>query len=233
MLSKKHNDPFYWKNRLETGDGLSGMGVIEHDALWEKLHDRLQENAAGKKALWYGIAAGLLPLIIIALLQINSSNDIQAAEVLLQQKNTGAKEVFLQPASNEAVILTVSAPVEKKQRVAVIAEKGKRKVADDTMRINENGTVVMSVPVNPATEAVTNYLQAIDTVINLSSTVTAKKKMPVVHINELETVTADFTAPVNYAQNISGKPRKNNTGNFTISAKQNSIGFKIKLSSKN
>jgi len=233
MSSKKHNDPLYWKNKLESGDGLPGMCMTDNDALWEKLHSRLQENTAGKKALWYWIAAGLFPLIIVAMLQVASSKDIQPAEVLHQQKNTDLKSVLLQPASKEAITITVLAPAEKKQQLTVTADKHKRKATDDTIQVHEDVSVITTVPVKQATEAVTDNLKAIDTVQNFNSTYTAKKTMPVVYINELETVTADFTAPVNYAPNISGKITKNKAGNFTISTKQNSIGFKIKLSSKN
>ena len=63
MLSKKLNDPFYWKNKLETLHCLPGEAVHKKDAMWEKLHDRLQQKSVAGKAKWYWMAAGLLPLI--------------------------------------------------------------------------------------------------------------------------------------------------------------------------
>ena len=37
-----------------------------------------------------------------------------------------------------------------------------------------------------------------------------KKKMQVIHINDLETIPLQFTTPVNYAQNIAGIKNKKN-----------------------
>ena len=227
MLSKKLNDPFYWKNKLETLHCLPGEAVHKKDALWEKLHDRLQQKSVAGKAKWYWMAAGLLPLIIIAYMMVSNTENIGGKQETVKENTTKAAPSYLLPASTEAVTLSVSAPVEKKQPVAVINSNVKSKTFIDTIKVN-NAVVTLE---KVTTDMTTNNLQPVDTVVTAATTAVAKKKLQVIHLNELETYPAQFTEPVNYAQNI--KFRKNKINNLNVAAQQNTIGFKIKLSSKN
>jgi uncharacterized protein YwlG (UPF0340 family) len=123
--------------------------------------------------------------------------------------------------------------VKKIQPVASSKIKMKPKIAVDTVKkyrpINAN-TVLL---VTTATQVTTSNLLNTDTAIEFATT-TTKKKLPVVHINELETFPVQFTEPVNYAQTLSDKiAKKAKINNLTIATQQNSIGFKIKLSFKN
>jgi len=233
MLSKKHNESFYWKNKLEAADSLPVMAATEKDAMWNKLHNRLQEKPVGKKAVWYWMAAGLLPLIVIALTMVNNTNHIFVSDAVQQKKTTNAAPALLQPVSKELVRLSVSAPAEIKYRVTSIVEKTNSKIPHDTIKVSATVTTVTKMPESSSTETVMNNLQPVDTAAICNTNIVTKKKLPVVHINELENFPAEFTSPVNYAQNLSGKARKNKTNNLTLSTQQNSIGFKIKLSSKN
>lgn len=233
MLSKKHNDHFYWKNKLESGDGLTGDWVTGKDVLWEKLQARLQKKTADTGAVWYGIAAGLLPIMIMAILLMNNAKDIQVNEISIRQNDAGIKKDILLPASQETVTIAVSAPAEKKQAVPDITEKRKNKVTDDSTKVSETVAAITVFTVTPLTETVTGNPEPVDPAINLAGIETVKKKIPVIHINELETAQPELTSPVNYVKNLSGKTRKNKSGNLTITTKQNSIGFKIELSSKN
>lgn len=233
MLSKKHNDPFYWKNKLEAGDGLTGDWVTGKDALWERLQARLQKKTAGPRAVWYGIAAGLLPVMIMAILLMNNTKDMQVNEISFQQNDAGTKKDYLLPALQENVTIAVSAPVEKKQAMPGSTEKKMNKVTDNSTKVNDSFAAVTVFTATLSTEKVTGDLQPVDSATNLYGNETSKKKMQVVHINELETAPPEFATPVNYAKNLSGKTRKNKPDNLTITAKPNSIGFKIEFSSKN
>ena len=230
MLSKKHNDPFYWKNKLEALNSLPEQSATEKDAMWEKLHNRLEEKPTASKANWYWMAAGLLPLIIIVLTMVNNSKHTLARQASQEVKNADPTIIYLPPASKEAVTLSVSAPVEKKQLTG-IEIKTKSKIPADTTKINETITDVNPLPEKPAAETATNSILPADTTVTFATNAVAKKKLPVVHINELETFPPEFSAPVNYVQNI--KIRKNKINNQSVVTQQNIIGFKIKLSSKN
>ena len=228
MLSKKHNDPFYWKNKLGALDCLPGAAT-EKDALWNKLHARLQQKPIARKAVWYWIAAGLLPVIIIALTMVNNTKTILVKNAVQNKKSTGIVPVLLPPVSNETVAFSVSAPVKEEATVNSIKSKIKNKQPAGIIQINE--PVVAVSRVKTENETVVNNIQPADTVVSVATAAVAKNKLQVVHINELETFPAQFTAPVNYAQNI--KPKKGKPNNISITASQNVIGFKIQLSSKN
>jgi hypothetical protein len=94
------------------------------------------------------------------------------------------------------------------------------------MKANE--VVVTILPGQTAVDIATDNILPPDTAV---TTAAVKKKLQVVHINELETYPVQFAEPVNYAQNI--KFRKNKINNLNVATQQNTIGFKIKLSSKN
>jgi hypothetical protein len=111
MLSKKLNDPFYWKDKLEALNCLPAEAAHEKDALWEKLHGRLQQKPATHKASWYWMAAGLLPLIIIALLMTGNTENILVKQEMVKGKATKATPSYVLPASAEAVTISVAAPV--------------------------------------------------------------------------------------------------------------------------
>lgn len=229
MLSKKLNDSSYWKNKLETLNFLPGETVHENDTLWEQLHGRLQQKPAASKARWYWMAAGLLPFIIIALTMVSNTESVLLKQETVKDKNAKAPPSYLQPASKEAVTFSVSASVEKKQPVAIINSKVKSKTFVDT--ISASDAVFTFLPEKVTTDITTNNLQPADTVVTAATTAVAKKKLQVIHLNELETYPAQFAEPVNYAQNI--KPGKKKIANFSLASQENTFGFKIKLSSKN
>ena len=123
----------------------------------------------------------------------------------------------------------LSPSVKEGSTVNNIKSKIESKQSAYTIKINE--TVVAASPVNPEIEPTVNNIQPADTAIYVATTTVAKNKLQVVHINELETFPSQFTAPVNYAQNI--KLKKGKANNLSVATKQDGIGFKINLSSKN
>jgi len=228
MLSKKHNDPFYWKNKLEALDSLPGEATIEKNAMWEKLDSRLHKARPGNKAIWYWIAAGLLPLIIIISTMVYDIENSLVKQSAEKKANTAV--TFLTPGSNESVTISVTAPVDKKRPVAGSVPEKKKEVLNDTIETNENITATAFAK-EPETDFTTDSIMQGDTALTIATFATEKKKLPVIHINELETFPLQFAAPVNYAESV--KLRKNKTNNQNITTTQNRIGFNIKLSSKN
>jgi len=149
-------------------------------------------------------------------------------ESVEKKTNTNKALTFLTPGSKESVSISVIAPVDKKQPVAGSVPDKKKEILNDTIKANENITVAaFPKEVEPTTDSILTG----DTALTITTNVTVKKKLPVIHINELETFPLQFAAPVNYAESV--KLRKNKTNNQNITTTQNRIGFNIKLSSKN
>jgi hypothetical protein len=178
--------------------------------------------------VWYWVAAGLLPLIV-TLTMINRIGNVLVEHTTAKEKNTTATPAYLLPASKESVTLSVTAPVEKKQTVATVREITKTAIVCDTIKASEADVSVPTVPDNHAIEIISSSNSLLpDTTATFA---VEKKKLHMVHINELEIFPAQFTTPVNYAQSI--KPGKNKTNKLSLATQQNIIGFKVKLSSKN
>lgn len=228
MLSKKHSDPVCWKNKLEGMDCLPGEPAMQKNALWEKLDSRLQKKQADNKTRWYWIAAGLLPLIIIIVTGVPSTNDI-AKQAVQKKENINTTVSVLPPASKEPAVVIQSLPVKQKQHVAVV-DNAKKEIFQHTINMNESITAAV-IPNGPEIKSVTDNSLKTDTSNAVAIVPAIKIKLPVVHINELETL--KFAAPANYAQVLSGKPKKNKANNQNVATQESRIGFNIKLSSKN
>ncbi len=71
MSNENHNNIEDWRNKLEGLDKLPGETVIDKNASWEKLHERLREKNYNKKIIWYRSAAAcLLFALMIPLLNL-------------------------------------------------------------------------------------------------------------------------------------------------------------------
>ena len=53
-----------WKNKLEDAGALSSFLLPDKNAAWEKLHGRLHEQPAKKRAGWYWLAAACIIALI-------------------------------------------------------------------------------------------------------------------------------------------------------------------------
>jgi hypothetical protein len=233
MLSKKYNDSFFWKKKLKNLECLPNTFATDKAAMWNKLHQRLQEDKSVTKAIWYWIAATIIPFIIIALTMFSNDDNTFVQQSKHIERSKTAYPVLIPAASKEAVKLSVYPPDEKLQNIAVVKPHAKKKIIKDNLKADEI-IVAAALPEKTEIELTVNNLPSVDTTLVIATTVIVKKKMQVVHINELESFPAGFTAPVNYTQNLADtKPKKSRPRNLNIAASQNSIGFKIKLSSKN
>lgn len=228
MLSKKLNDSSYWKNKLETSGYVPGNASLDKEALWEKLHGRLQHKSPERKAAWYWMAAALLPLALVAVL-MNTTKPVVNNTVVgtMDVKKIPAVSA---PGKTEAVVFSVSAPVQKRAQAAILKETNKPAVKQNDQS-NEAMVRLTVRSENFIQEKLVNHATTTDTVTAIATN-TVKKKLQVVHINELETM--QFTEPVNYANTLSGiKARRKKAAGTGVAVQQNSLGFTINISPKN
>jgi|GEM_PF-1145894 len=65
-MSNERRDEFAgWAGRLEEPGALTGQGLTDKEAAWDKLHSRLGNPPRKKRIAWYWLAAACLPLILI------------------------------------------------------------------------------------------------------------------------------------------------------------------------
>ncbi len=234
MLNKKYDKPFQWKNRLEGLDSLTGEALPDKKFMWEKLHSRLQQKPRNSKAIWYWAAAGMLPLFLIPILITNRTTDVLVRHLPKPKQNINNPAPALLLATNEPVTVLKARYIEKKQVVTGIQKNEKWITLKDTLKTTDAGITVVLITDETKPVLTANSGLLIDSAFSTSATIPGKKKLPVVHINELETFPIQFTERVNFAQNLSGiRPKKHKTNNQSIATQQNTPGFKIKLSFKN
>lgn len=239
MSNEKPNDGFNWKDRLEELDSLPGETFSGKSESWEKLHLRLRSNKRRRKAAWYWIAAACLGLIVLLIPWNRNANKPPLVKVnTVTNKNkkpdVNASYIMKEDGNN---VPDVSV---KKRSVGTIAKK----IHDaHSARVNSNGdTSTLSITVNsaePMPELSANTLASIDTPLVNKTAVFVRKRLRVVHINELGIPMEEDAKEERYAERPSYYKRlinpnqdlfSNTSGNSH--AFSNDL-FKIKISPQN
>jgi hypothetical protein len=184
-----HENPdkhIHWRDRLEGLDYLPGK-TLNKDAAWDKLYGRLGGKQRHKKIAWYWIAAACSAIVLTVALTMNT--------------NTSKPDVTnIQPAIKQ--IKKIDTPIlpgdEKNENgndIAVVPPKDKnvstsRKSVQPNHRarvVEVAQAIVPANTVNPHLEnsIVTQPVQITNNNSATAKTLPAKKKLSVVHINEL------------------------------------------------
>jgi hypothetical protein len=165
--------------------------LLDKNTAWENLHDRLREKPRRKRMPWYWAAASLLIGITISWMMI------------IQRDNRPAANISLQKTDN--TIVAPPAPIYKKEMIIT-----KRPQQEPIARYIKKNTKVVTVKktakktaafyfITVATRDVTP-ITTIDTITTLpgplitGAATAQKKQLPVIHINELETVSQQMAA---------------------------------------
>lgn len=235
MLNEKHPDSFVWRKKLEALDTLPGEEIIDKQAAWEKLHVRLQEKPRRKKMIWYWAAACLLLALLIQWM------------VAVRKEATFVNNTL--PNDGQKIFKDTSLPVPLKELVAEkifdLPEKQMKTNDGKKNRIftptNNNivkakePAVTTTVDRQIFTEAIES-VQVPDTPITvIAKVVPAKKKMRLVHINEIEGPMDQFTFSFQREERIfTSRLGNNNINNDNAPPQREYTGvLKIKISSKN
>jgi hypothetical protein len=177
MPNEKQNNS--WKDRLDQLDQLPGA-TLAKDAAWDKLYDRLQEKPRRKKMAWYIPAAACLLLVCFVAWMITNKTKQQdgvAAQPPVQKKHSVAEQLQQTAAANVP------------ERIVVVPQSSKPKVGRENKSIIPSaGALMYSVPVhNEPKEEIVMILQPVanDTVAAIITAAAPRKKLKIVHLNEM------------------------------------------------
>ena len=194
MLNEKQTDSSYWKNKLEELESLPGESGNKN-ALWNKLHERLQEKPRRNKIVWYWAAACLLPVLLL-LWMVSNKKDPAIVKIDKQLKQNKIIPTPRLPLSRKETF--VISPLVSVERNLSIKNAGKNpgRVASGRNNpaknkatvITSTNTVIETIP-----ELIVKADPPPDTTAAVASIVVTKKKLRVVHINELETLPEQLT----------------------------------------
>ena len=189
MLNENLNNGS-WKNKLEDVEHLSDATLQDKNAAWEKLHSRLHQKPRRTRAVWYWVAAAcLLTAIIVPVLTANkkhaeivTNNTVPAsANKATAQQQLPVKEnvATVAPAddNNKTVTIQTDQPVNHKKINPGIAPV--KSVIASTEFTEQN-----DIPLTPTISILPVQTPVPETTITAVA-VREKKKLKVVHINEL------------------------------------------------
>jgi hypothetical protein len=186
MSNENHNNTGNWRSKLEALDNLPGETIIDKNASWEKLHDRLREKKGTKKIIWYWSAAACLLLVLMIPLINSNKKDHKLVNTGTAQKQVGIKSA---PAvlidKKDSAQITSPASFEKNQSIAVAGKSIKK---HQVVPVGVDRKIYLGVAVsNPVfmKETTITALQPLDTSLNIAAARPVNKKLKVVHINEL------------------------------------------------
>jgi len=236
MLHEKPNEFFNWKNKLGEWDQLPAEPVWDKAASWEKLHDRLLKKPRNKNTLWYWTAAACL--LFIAGIQwtlVNKKNDHLVKDNIQpeSEQTSSARENF----KRDSVVSSSQVNTEKKHGRSV-SVKGKTQHTSGTHPFLKKGSVVLTTDM--AKETLHEIIKTIpvkpaDTML-ITATVPVKKKLRVVHINELSKIADE---EIQFARNTSSRaaqtniPTQDGISGWSLSKNSSDNLVKIKLSPSN
>lgn len=193
MVNENHNSKPGWKSKLEELESLPGEAMPDKNASWEKLHAKLEGKKPVKKPLWYWLAAASVLFFLIIAFFISNKKTERLPGIALKQTQHESKREFPKkdiPAKTEnhnKDSFTVKNSTLPGKSVPVIFDK-----ANETAYKNITGNKKNEIRLydtvsthNKITVTINNSLQSIDTLSNTASIIPAKKKLAVVHINEL------------------------------------------------
>ncbi|MEP6615808.1 MAG: hypothetical protein ABJA57_04485 [Ginsengibacter sp.] len=171
-----------WRNKLEDVDGLSSEVVSDKNIAWEKLYSRIQQKTVRMNSrVWYQLAvACIIAAIIIPFLMIDKNPAKQIRNNPIGQSQKTAPPDFSLTTVNEN---TSQFPLNNKKQAHQLPLKNNVVNKKHRSPRIEKTAIATSVPVlEENTIPVTSFSSPI---LSTSTVAQVKKKLPVVHINEL------------------------------------------------
>ena len=185
------------KERLDGLDSLPGETAFNKDAAWEKLHHRLQEKPRHNRIVWYWAAACLLPAVLV-LWMVSNKSETFLVKTIQQKKHTNIPVIQLPLVQKEMSTVSPSITVEKNQSIKNIHKKAKNIPVDKTSNTQTAPFLVTTVETMP--EGVTTIIPPANTITAIATITMVKKKLRVVHINELDNIPEQIASSVNHEQ---------------------------------
>jgi len=186
MSKEIHNSSDNWRSKLEDLDSLTTETGFDKNAAWENLYARLGGKKSRKKAIWYWVAAACI-LLALTIPVIFSRNEIdRSGKDAISQRQPEIKTFIQKMPGKKDSIKTVNPVLSSENKIAITYKShkiGNQLVFQKQInKIRLYDTVSMQ---NLAAATVDNPIKTIDSDAHFEVIVPVKKRLPVVHINEL------------------------------------------------
>lgn len=182
MSDEKAGNNFHWKNKLEDLESLPGE-TFNKEATWGKLHARMRGKHSSKRLVWYWVAAACLFFALFISFFLSNKK-----ENVLVKNNSGENKLSVSstfPVITKDTVAIISSPPFEKKMPASPAEKH-NKINSFLARKITNSKIVRDKKEEFIEQKIISTAAVpVDVVISIVSNLPEKKKLKVVHINEL------------------------------------------------
>lgn len=233
MSEEKQNN--VWANRLEQLEQLP-VAAWSKDAAWDTLYNRLQEKPRRRKAFWYIPAAACLLLAVLITWLMWPGKETAPVTNASPQKTTVGRTA--QP------VITKDINVNTNKTQAVVQAKQEKNISHkESKRIVTSQTVKYSLPVDikaqeePVVSMIPSAVPVTAPAIVI--TVAPKKKLKMVHLNEVGNPAEEEGKMAKFENWHSFQVKFNSPDVFAVPSDKNinpsnrADGLTIKASSKN
>lgn len=191
MSNGKQNNYESWKSKLDDLDSLPGETIPDKNEQWEKLYSRLGGKKRSRKSIWYWVAAVCILFVLLIPPLFYKSNDHQVSFIQKQKNNTEPESHTIKNSFKKGIdekdssrILNSSIVINMRAKTETLSPKKNRKyIYEKQMNIIRLADTVSKQNILP--EAKSNSLSPMDTFSSLAISTPIRKKLKVVHINEL------------------------------------------------
>ena len=190
MSNEEQGKNIQWQNKLENMEHLPSP-AFDKDASWNKLHERLQ-NKKKRMPVWYWAAAACLFFaIMIALMMDNNASHLpKKDDIAIKKPEKTSKTALIDKnlAVNEIKPAITNKKTEQANKINKIIKKEDRVITPTTVsKISFTNTVEVL-----NNRYLADPLPVSNTLLATSLMPLQKKKLNVVHVNELGDPVNDF-----------------------------------------
>jgi hypothetical protein len=181
-----------WKQLLENANSLPAEVLKDKNAAWEKLYTRLHNKPARKHRTWYWAAACLIVASITTLVFIDNKN--HQPSITVSSPRNQAPAIKKQPLYAEQKKIEAPLPSSsEKSRNLIITQKNK--AANETEPASNPDLIMDSTSAQAATATPSEAELHLDSSAKETiATIPPRKKLRVVHINDLGQPAEESTA---------------------------------------
>jgi len=231
MADKKLNDADNWKGMLDSPKALPHEGLLDKNAAWGKLQDRLHTRPA-RRATWYWVAATVLTMIAVSwLITGRKKNDIAKPTDSIVHDTK-----IMQP--SRPANLNRQPSVEKTTFIKQPVARGTNAVHRkpnyrNTVSFYPSLVVVSSISTVESPPAATIVAPVTGDSTKLALVFRPKKKLRVLHVNELGVMTLSDSEQLALAaqekSNTKFRLKSSAPGNLSSPGRQEDTGIRIPL----
>ncbi|MEO6218802.1 MAG: hypothetical protein ABIO81_00135 [Ginsengibacter sp.] len=194
MLNETPNNDFHWKLKLEDLESLQD-DPFNKEASWGKLHNRLQNKSSYKKVMWYWAAAACLLLATLTQWLLSNKKENALIKNDLRQQQIQSPLSPSMPANKDSFTVIPLIPAKKKSPVNP-AENDNKIITTIDHKILTFQNVAIKKDEEQSLEPgiINNIITPADPQVNIVAIIPEKKKLRIVHINELGDPVKEFPA---------------------------------------